>query len=131
LKPRWFVYVHNSWRGLLDTAVAVIICGALVVSGTLVVLERTNRYRLSVIPRLLTSTEGCVWFWPSIGAVITAVLLAWLTLGRGLDSALWKWLPPFVLFQKQSRTVRLIVVLLMVFGTLLGSFSSFLGLSPL
>jgi len=111
---------------LLDTLVAVLFCAGLVFYGVLIVLIFTG-YEEFVWLRVLAPLQAIGWLWECFGVATAFSLVAWVTVGSGIDSQLWKWLPPFCFFRKQSRPVRLAVVLLLVLGTLLGSFSLYLG----
>ena len=65
-------------------------------------------------------------------AMLTCLmLLLWATVGHGLDSALWGWLPPLVVFCWCGRLGRALVVGLLILGTLLGILGEYLGLAPL
>jgi len=61
-------------------------------------------------------------------ALITCLILAlWLIFGRGVESRLWNWLPPFVFFRQFGRTGRKALVVLLILGTLIGMIGEFLG----
>ena len=61
-------------------------------------------------------------------ALITCLILAlWLIFGRGVESRLWNWLPPFVFFRHFGRTGRKALVVLLILGTLIGMIGEFLG----
>ena len=56
------------------------------------------------------------------------VLILWVLCGRGLESRLWYWLPPFVFFRAFGKAGRALVVGLLILGTLLGIMAEQLGL---
>jgi len=61
-------------------------------------------------------------------ALITCLVLAlWLILGRGVESRLWNWLPPFVFFRQFGSTGRKTLVVLLILGTLFGMMGEFFG----
>lgn len=62
-------------------------------------------------------------------ALITCfVLVLWILWGRGLESSLWNWLPPFVFFRGFGKAGRALVVGLLVLGTVFGILAERLGL---
>ncbi|MCS7091388.1 MAG: hypothetical protein RMN51_11675 [Verrucomicrobiota bacterium] len=115
---------------LLDAAVAVLFCAGLAFFASLIILVYLGYYESFVRRRVLAPLEAIGWFEECAGIVTAFLLLAWVTIGGGMNSQLWKWSPPFWFFRKQPRAVRLAVVILLVLGTLLASFSQFLGLAP-
>jgi hypothetical protein len=64
----------------------------------------------------------------SLALLTCVVLTLWVIFGRGLDSQLWRWLPPFVFFRWLGRGGRGLIVGLLVLGTLLGMFGQYLGI---
>ena len=62
-----------------------------------------------------------------ITLITCLILVLWLILGRGVESRLWNWLPPFVFFRQFGSTVRIVLVVLLILGTLLGMLGEFLG----
>ena len=61
-------------------------------------------------------------------ALITSLVLAlWVIFGRGVESRLWNWLPPFVCFRQFGSTGRKVLVVLLIIGTIFGMLGEFLG----
>jgi hypothetical protein len=119
-------YMKDCMQKLLDTLVAVLFCAGVVFYGVLIVIIFTG-YGELVWLRVLARLQAIGWLWECLGVAMAFLLMAWVTVGSGIDSQLWKWLPPFCFFRKQPRAVRLAVVFLLVLGTLLGAFSRCLG----
>ncbi len=51
------------------------------------------------------------------------VLALWLMIGDGINSKIWLWLPPFVLFKNMGAYVRAVVVILLIAVSLMGLLS--------
>ena len=73
--------------------------------------------------------QACPFLLNSLALLTCAVLTLWMIFGRGLDSRLWRWLPPFVFFRSLGRGGRGLIVALLVLGTLLGMFGQYLGIA--
>lgn len=112
-------------------AVAAVFLGALIVSAGAVILVNAGWHRAPDVLHAMTLCVDAGWIWPCVGILITVILVAWLWEGNGLGSPLWQWLPPLVLARKAGKPVRLTLLVLLILGTLLGAFSSQLGLAPL
>ena len=82
---------------------------------------------INVIKELLILTENH-WFWSCFSIIVCFILTMWLFWGDGLNSTLWKWLPPFVLFRNYSDTLKKTIVIMIIVGTLLGTFGYLLGI---
>jgi hypothetical protein len=52
--------------------------------------------------------------------LIGILLILWITVGEGLSSKLWNWLPPFLFFKNSGNLGKITVVLTLVLVILLG-----------
>lgn len=63
----------------------------------------------------------------ALTVLICCLLILWITVGKGLESKLWKWLPPFLFFQGWGKVGRSTVVLALVVAMLAGIISDLFG----
>ena len=64
---------------------------------------------------------------PLVAILICITLILWITIGNGINSKLWVWLPPFVMFKGMGSSGRVLVVIVLVIGTLVGLFGELSG----
>ena len=64
-----------------------------------------------------------------LALLICVVLTLWVIFGRGLESRLWRWLPPLVFFRRLGRVGRGFIVALLVLGTILGIVGQYVGIA--
>lgn len=50
-------------------------------------------------------------------------LVMWLKFGKGVESKLWLWLPPFVFFNGYGNIVKMVVVIIFTTAILIGLLS--------
>lgn len=57
--------------------------------------------------------------------IIGVLLILWITIGEGLSSKLWNWLPPFLFFKNSGKIGKVTVVLALVLVILFGLINDF------
>jgi hypothetical protein len=107
--------VSNSATNVLDACVVILVI--LSVTVPLLIL------RLSSSPDEVFADPALNAIWSLLAILSCAVLVAWMTIGNGVSSSLWKWLPPFLLvgWLYRGDAAKWIFVLLLIGGTLLGT----------
>lgn len=66
-------------------------------------------------------------FFISFTILTCCILASWLFLGKGVDSPLWKWLPPLLFFKDFNRLFKYFLVIALIVGTLVGLFGMVTG----
>lgn len=66
-------------------------------------------------------------FIPFLTLITCMVLALWLLFGEGVNSNLWKWLPPFVFFKKFGQYGRLFVIIGLIVVSLIGLIKEWLN----
>jgi hypothetical protein len=93
-------------RRLLDFAVIVVCVSILAFAVTGIYLTQTCPPET----RQRVLDEFSLRFGMPVGLAFGGVSPAWLIWGRGVESPLWSWLPPLVVFRGYGRTGRLVVI---------------------
>ena len=114
----------NSREKIIDISVAVLLLLCLFWAfGNILYVYFISGNKENALLTMQSLNPLLIWV-----ALITCLVLAlWLILGRGVESRLWNWLPPFVFFRQFGSTGRKALVVLLILGTLFGMMGEFFG----
>lgn len=117
----------NSREKILDLSVAimVLLCLFWAIAMTLYLFFSPETIENK---RLIIETLSPSLLLDVLALMTCLILVLWLRFGKGVESKLWNWLPPFVFLRDYGKIVRIIFVILLIAGTLLGALGEMLGL---
>lgn len=115
---------------VLDISVATFVLLAFLFFTALAAVSFFPGVSRAGLERLFESLTQRVPVLPILAAVTCLLLAAWISIGNGSESKLWKWLPPFVFFQKFGKLGRVMLVWLLILGTILGLLGELFGVVP-
>jgi len=104
----------------LDRAVVVLVLSCLVSSALTVAMIAVYPQYGNELSVELAEGEFDTYVTYPLAIITVVVLVLWCVIGRGLQSKIWRWLPPFVLFCRYGKVVRACVVGALIIGTVLG-----------
>ncbi len=111
---------NDKLRNILEKSVAISMLLSLTITSTCIFVDVFFPEKSSLSNAIFYSQYHLI-----LTILIGILLILWISVGEGVNSKLWNWLPPFLFFKNSGKIGKITVVLALVSVIIFGLITDF------